>query len=257
MPLPFLHHRPNSAPARPTPRVVMAMATWNKLPSLERALPGILANTAGADWSLTIVDNGSRDGTGPYLDAMAAAEPRLRVEHLPENVGKPAAINRVWRPALGAAEPPDFLVSMDDDMAPDPGWLGLASEAFRREPRLGLLGLDVDDPARDHHPIAHRRCYGDGIVLETGEFCVAGACLIFPTPLIRRIGLYDESLGLYAHDDADMRERVVRLDLLAAYLHGVWANLVPVVEPASYRRWKQAQHQQNLAGYLRKWHGTG
>ncbi len=248
--------RPPRARRAGGPRVVLAMATWNKLPSLRLALPGVLANTSGADWSLTVVDNGSADGTGAYLDAVAAETPRLRVVHLPDNAGKPAAINRVWAPALATGEV-DYLVSLDDDVVPDPGWLERVLLAFRKEPRLGLLGLDLLDPARDHHPIARQQDYGGGIVLETGDFCVAGACLTFPAAVIRRIGLYDESLGLYAHDDADMRERVLRAGLIPAYLHGVWANLVPVEEPAAYRRWKQEQHHHNLARYLRKWHRQG
>lgn len=249
MPRSVLSHQAETRP----PRVVMAMATWNKLASLRQALPRVLANTGGADWTLTVVDNGSRDGTGAWLDSVAAEAPRLRVLHLPRNAGKPAAINRVWGPAL-ETEAPDFLVSLDDDAALEPGWLERALLAYAKEPRLGLLGLDLVDEKRDHHPIAARRDYGDGVILETGDFCVAGACLIFRAETIRQIGLYDESIGLYAHDDADMRERVIRRGLIAAYLHGVWTNLVPVEEPEAYRRWKGEQHRENLKRYMRKWH---
>lgn len=56
------------------------------------------------------VDDGSTDDTGAVLDAMAAADPRLRVVHLAENQGKAVALRTA---ALAARS--EYLVCIDGD----------------------------------------------------------------------------------------------------------------------------------------------
>jgi dolichyl-phosphate beta-glucosyltransferase len=52
--------------------------------TLERLAPG--------DWELVLVNDGSGDGTGPLIDQLAAADPRIRGAHHEQNQGKGAAI---------------------------------------------------------------------------------------------------------------------------------------------------------------------
>ncbi len=52
--------------------------------ALERLAPG--------SWEIVLVDDGSRDGTGPLIDALVADDERLRGAHHEANRGKGAAI---------------------------------------------------------------------------------------------------------------------------------------------------------------------
>ncbi len=53
----------------------------------------VLSN-AGIDYELVLVDNGSKDHTGGIIDTLAAANPRLRPVHVPENRGYGWGIRR-------------------------------------------------------------------------------------------------------------------------------------------------------------------
>jgi len=81
----------------------------------------------GADYEVIIVDDGSSDGTGRVADQMAAANPRVRVIHHPQNRGYGAALQSGFRGAtkelvfytdgdaqFDIAEMPPLLPLMED-----------------------------------------------------------------------------------------------------------------------------------------------
>lgn len=74
----------------------IVMAAYNE----EDALPACAARTLEflrkhvPDGELIIVDDGSRDGTGPLIDALAAVHPEVTALHLDHNRGMGAALQR-------------------------------------------------------------------------------------------------------------------------------------------------------------------
>lgn len=81
-------------------------------------------------WEIIFVDDGSRDGSGALLDAIASQDAHVRVFSLRRNLGKAAALN------VGFAEArEDIVVTMDADLQDQPSEL----------PRLlaALEGCDV------------------------------------------------------------------------------------------------------------------
>jgi dolichol-phosphate mannosyltransferase len=99
--------------------------TWVVLPTYDEAdnirpiSAAILDALPGA--TLLIVDDGSPDGTGAIGDALAAADPRIRVRHRPAKAGLGRAYLDGFRIALdgGAA----VVVQMDADFSHDPSVL--------------------------------------------------------------------------------------------------------------------------------------
>jgi glycosyltransferase involved in cell wall biosynthesis len=75
---------------------------------------------------LVIVDDGSSDGTAERLDALAAAEPRLRVVHLSRNFGHQAALTAGLEHARG-----DVVVMMDADLQDPPEVVPTLLERWR------------------------------------------------------------------------------------------------------------------------------
>ena len=88
-------------------------------------------------WELIVVDNGSTDGTGHYLDGVrdAASTPVTVIKNA-ENRGFPAAINQGLQQARG-----EYLVLLNNDAVVTDGWLDqlIALTAMRAESDTGEL----------------------------------------------------------------------------------------------------------------------
>ena len=65
-------------------------------------------------FELIVIDDGSTDGTGEILDALASCDPRLQVVHQP-NAGKTAALKRGFELSRG-----QVVIVQDADMEYDP-----------------------------------------------------------------------------------------------------------------------------------------
>jgi glycosyltransferase involved in cell wall biosynthesis len=69
----------------------------------------------GGPWELVFVDDGSTDGTFAELEAIAGADPRVKVVRLRRNFGQSAATQAGLDAAAG-----DVVVTMDGDLQNDP-----------------------------------------------------------------------------------------------------------------------------------------
>ena len=74
------------------PRFSVIVPVYQVQDYLTECLESVLGQ-AGPDLELIAVDDRSPDGCGAVLDAAAAADPRVRVLHLPDNVGLGRARN--------------------------------------------------------------------------------------------------------------------------------------------------------------------
>ncbi len=79
------------------PAISVLLPVRNALPWLHRSLASLWRQTF-RDFEVIAVDDGSTDGSGAWLDAAAAAEPRLRALHTGP-LGLPAALNLALREA--------------------------------------------------------------------------------------------------------------------------------------------------------------
>jgi len=98
------------------PRTWIILPTYNEAENVEAISAAILAAVPAA--TLLIVDDGSPDGTGETADALAAADPRIRVRHRPAKRGLGRAYLDGFRIALDAGA--DHVVQMDADFSHDP-----------------------------------------------------------------------------------------------------------------------------------------
>jgi glycosyltransferase involved in cell wall biosynthesis len=83
------------------PLVSVLMTTYNSEATIGWSVASVLAQSHG-NIELIVVDDASRDRTFAVLSAMAQADPRLRVERMPENAGTYVARNTGMRLAGGA-----------------------------------------------------------------------------------------------------------------------------------------------------------
>ncbi len=109
------HPAADGGPA-PGQGVWVVLPTYDERENLEGIAAAILGRLPGA--TLLVVDDGSPDGTGELADALAAADPRVRVRHRTAKEGLGRAYVDGFRVALdGGAE---RIVQMDADWSHDP-----------------------------------------------------------------------------------------------------------------------------------------
>jgi CDP-glycerol glycerophosphotransferase (TagB/SpsB family)/glycosyltransferase involved in cell wall biosynthesis len=89
------------------------------------------------DFEVIAVDDRSPDGSGAILDEYAARDPRVRVLHLPENVGLGRARNAGLPHAGG-----DFLLFLDSDDTLTPGALGAVADRLAETGDPDVLVFD-------------------------------------------------------------------------------------------------------------------
>jgi glycosyltransferase involved in cell wall biosynthesis len=101
----------------------------------------------GAPWEAVLVDDGSTDGTGALLDAIAARRREVRVVRFPHNRGQAAALLAGLQAARG-----EIILTMDGDGQNDPRDYPVLLE------KLAHTGADVVCGwRRDRHDSAVRR----------------------------------------------------------------------------------------------------
>jgi dolichol-phosphate mannosyltransferase len=108
--------------------------------ALYEAVAAALEHEAEAyDWELIVVNDGSTDGTAQVLDALAAADSRVRAVHLTRNFGQQAAL------LAGLNEARGIVVTMDADLQQPPA-------AIRDMLRLYEKGYQIVHGVRRDHP---------------------------------------------------------------------------------------------------------
>ncbi|MFH1502988.1 MAG: polyprenol monophosphomannose synthase [Candidatus Eisenbacteria bacterium] len=97
-------------------KIVVVVPTYNERQNIEELIPKVLGQAPGIE--LLVVDDGSPDGTGDYVDSVAARDPRVHALHRPSKMGLGSAYVSGFRHALDAGA--DLIVQMDADFSHDP-----------------------------------------------------------------------------------------------------------------------------------------
>ena len=114
---------------------LVCIPTYNERENVEAITRAVLAADSRVD--VLIVDDNSPDGTGELADALAAADPRVRVLHRPQKQGLGRAYLHAFRWALDQGY--RFVLEMDADFSHHPRYLpGLLDLAERGEADLVL-----------------------------------------------------------------------------------------------------------------------
>ncbi len=118
------------------PRVSIAISVCNEAESTEACLLALVQNSgADIDYEAIVVNNGSSDWTHYLLHAF---EGDLRVIHNEENLGFARANNQAADIALG-----EYLLFLDNDVIPQPGWLGAMVRLADSDSSIGIVGAEV------------------------------------------------------------------------------------------------------------------
>ncbi len=112
------------------------MVTYDRLYATQKSLESYF-ETVGVFYNLTVVDNGSTDGTVDWLRSFL---PERSLILLGENKYPGYATDRGWELVPDNAT---FLHRADNDWAYHPGWCDHLQAAFQ-DPKVGQVGLRTD-----------------------------------------------------------------------------------------------------------------
>lgn len=254
------HGRRAGAASKPAAGCVnIGMVTFNRLEFTRRAIEAVGKYT-DFPYTLTVVDNGSTDGTREFLAECRERGLLRTVVLLPRNVGVAKAANLAWHIEPEAA----YYVKLDNDIVIGMhGWLPAMVEVADRIPEAGAVAYNFEPKS-----YLLRNVAGISVrVKEKGK--LGGACILIPKRTENRVGYWCEDYGSYAEEDRDYGVRVSIADLFNVYMAdenvGVHlpAGKASVVDRYSlkavdgieetlhpdYRAWKDRWRRRN-AGFL-------
>jgi glycosyltransferase involved in cell wall biosynthesis len=228
----------------------VVIATYNRAADLRDTLASLAELRPRGSWEVIVVDNNSTDDTRAVVEAASTTFPApLRYVHEVEQ-GRSPALNAGIRLAQG-----DVIVTTDDDVRVDPGWLDSAADALSR------LGCDYvggrvlpiwGGPRPAWIPERGGKQWAVIALLDYGPEPLAfgarvplGVNMAFRRDAFDRAGLLDPNTGRKAGTllGQEVREWCIRAH--AAGLRGSYApemvvrHIIPAsrLKKAYFRRW--------------------
>jgi GT2 family glycosyltransferase len=145
---------PFAVPCASVPKASVVIPVYNQCWHTLTCLRAIAAHPPAAAVEIIVVDDGSSDVTGEWMPQIAG----LRYRRRAQNGGFIAACNDGAAQARG-----EFLVFLNNDTVPQPGWLDALLATFEQHKNVGLVGAQL--------------LYPDGRLQEAGGvvFCDGSA----------------------------------------------------------------------------------
>lgn len=183
----------------------IVIPVYNQLADTRRCLARVLRHTDVA-CDLVIVDNGSRDGTRGFLNALRRRSARLgRLTVIRNETNRGVA--PAWNQGLRAAAPGRPVCVLNNDVVVTSGWLSAVLELLAERPEVGIAGPHVTD-GPDLPP--DYDAWAAGYVVEHGsrfDEGFHGCCFVLTPEVVDRVGTFDERFEVAYWEDVDYCHR--------------------------------------------------
>lgn len=214
--------QPFVLPAAATPRASIVIPVYNQFAHTLACLRAIATHPPAAAIEVIVVDDGSSDETATALPQVAG----LRYHRRASNGGFIAACNDGAALATG-----EYLVFLNNDTVPQPGWLDALLETFAAHPDTGLVGAQLlypDGRLQEAGGIV----FADGSGWNYGRFespldpryafvreadYLSGAAIAVPRSLFERLGGFDSRYTPAYYEDTDLAFAIRALGLKTLY----------------------------------------
>ena len=201
------------------PRLTVCICTRNRAKFLGATIESVLAQKVPSEtFEVLVVDNGSTDGTADMIAARFGGGARVPVRCIREEIpGLSRARNRAIAETTG-----NFIVFLDDDAIPEPGWLQAIVAGFDAEEIQVVGGAVVPAyeqapppwwSARIEHVFAPQVSTCERHRVSQGEY-PHGANIAFRRAVWSRVGLFREDLGYIGNKliPAEESELLLRIE---------------------------------------------
>ncbi|MFM6223751.1 MAG: glycosyltransferase [Dolichospermum sp.] len=188
--------------------VNIGVVTFNRLEFTKQAIASIVKFTS-FPYVISVVDNGSHDGTKDYLLELKEKGIIKNLVLLDENVGVAKASNLAWIQEEKAL----YYLKYDNDIVIQKNnWLSNLISVIDATPEVGVIGYNFE-------PISYSlKMIRDQKIRVKEEGNIGGACFLIPKRTQKILGYWCEDYGLYGFEDVDYSFRVKLAGLLNAYM---------------------------------------
>jgi GT2 family glycosyltransferase len=233
----------------------IVIPVFNELPYTLDCLRAVMEFTP-AIYEVVVVNNGSTDSTGDVLSGI----PGLRVVSNPSNRGFAVACNQGAQAARG-----QWIVFLNNDTIPQPGWLTAMIACVQGSDRVGAVGCKLVFPQTGEVQCAGTS-FGD-YLLPVEEFrysspddpavrvtrqveAVSGACILTPLALFLDLGGFDEQF-VNGFEDSDYCLRLRQKEYKVLYCA---SSTVLHYQSATAGRYDVDNDRSNVTRFRKKWH---
>ncbi|WP_017317709.1 O-linked N-acetylglucosamine transferase family protein [Mastigocladopsis repens] len=188
--------------------VNIGIVTFNRLEFTKQAIASIVKYTSFPH-VITVVDNGSQDGTQEYLKKLIQTEIIKNIVLLERNIGVAKASNLAWLQEPNAL----YYLKYDNDIVIQKNnWLFTLVSVIDAVPEVGVIGYNFEPISYPLQVVGNHRIR----IKEEGN--IGGACFLIPKRTQDILGYWCEEYGLYGFEDVDYSLRVKLAGLLNAYM---------------------------------------
>lgn len=185
----------------------ICMITYNRLEFTRQSLAALFRYT-DFPYLLTVVDNGSNDGTVEYLQFLYQRNLIKNLILFGMNVGVAKAANVGWV----CEQKADYYIKIDNDLVVQGPWLAAMVDVVDAIHKVGAVAYNVE-------PFSYPLSIINGCntrLKETGN--LGGACILIPKTVHEKLGFWCEDYGLYGEEDADYCRRIQCAQFLNIYM---------------------------------------
>jgi GT2 family glycosyltransferase len=228
------------------PRVLLIVVNWNGRAYLEGCLSSLLALDY-PDFSVTVVDNASTDGSPDFVRDRF---PEVALLCSAQNLGYGGGANLALRTCLA-----DVAVVLNTDISVPADWLTNLVAPLADDPAIGIAGSKMYYPggqiiqhaggyitapqAWPGHYGLNDKDQGQHNAIRDVDY-VIGAALAVKRTALKQIGLFDEGYFLY-YEDVDLCRRARRAGYRVVYIPDAWLthleSAITVKGSPAYLEW--------------------
>lgn len=188
--------------------VNIGMTTFNRLEFTKQSIEALLKHTS-YPYVLTVVDNGSVDGSREYLLDLKKKGVIKNLVLLSQNIGVAKASNIAWNLEPKAK----YYLKLDNDIVIEKdNWLENLIEVVEKIPNAGAVAYNFE-------PVSYPLQIINGLSVRVKkEGNLGGACILIPRRTYEILGEWRDDYGLYGEEDADYGIRIALAGLLNIYM---------------------------------------
>jgi len=206
----FLHEGARTPETEsPLPLTSIIILTNNQLEYTKKCVKSLQMHTP-EDHEIIFVDNGSTDGTIPWLRKLVGENEHCRLIENREHVGLAKGWNQGIEESRG-----EYILLLNNDVVVAEGWLSGLLDCLKHAPSAGIVGPMTNDVSGPQRVISEEYTSVDSLDKFSAQFRekyrhrriafrnIAGFCMLFRRSLVEEIRKLDESFGTSNDEDDD------------------------------------------------------